>query len=63
MSKAVRPTIEVLREYGGTASREDFFISLLVDRVKESLSSDGTFAGINKSEYNEDVCKPKEEAI
>lgn len=49
--KKTRPKIEILRECHGDVSAQDLFVSLLVDRMKERLSSVDTFDGVNEPEY------------
>ncbi len=49
--KTIRPKIEILRECSGDASAQDLFISLLVDRMRNALTSNGTFEAVKEPEY------------
>lgn len=59
--KKTRPKIEILRECHGDISAQDLFVSLLVDRMKERLSSVDTFDGVNEPEYTNGV--PEQDSI
>ena len=49
--KIIRPKIEILRECSGDASAQDLFISLLVDRMRNALTSGDTFEEAKEPEY------------